>query len=113
MGGEGARDCGGLSCTCHCMEDISFLVEHMELQLVLIRCNQGPARLVAAEYCAVGRLHILAAEGTGCIYHIVDVAAVLADMLECVDVAAEIHVHIAVFPDDRVQPLLQVSPLVA
>lgn len=86
----------GLPCPGDSVQDFAVLVKHVQVEFMLIRRDEGVAGLVAAEYRTVHRLHILAAERAGSVHHIVYVAAVLADMLECVDVAAEVHVHIPV-----------------
>ena len=91
------------------MENVALLVEHVEGQRVIRGRYDGEAGSRTAEDRAFDRGD-LAAERTGRIDHVVDVAARHAEVLEIVDMAADVHVH-AVFAQDRIQTLLQVEPL--
>ena len=92
------------------MEDLTRLVEHMQAQGIGGNGHQGPAGLGAAEDSSIYGLHVTA-QRTGSIDHVVDIAAVLADMLESMQVAAHVHVHVVMPEQDGVHALLHVGAL--
>ena len=92
------------------MEDLAGLVEHVQAQGIGGDGHQGPAGLGTAEDGTLDGLHV-PAKRTGSVDHIVDIAAVLADMLESMQVAADIHIHIVMPEQDGVHALLHVGAL--
>ena len=95
--------------TCHSVKYFAVFVKHIEIQGLVIGSDKRPACLSAAIHCPFYRLYI-PAERTGSIDYIVYVAIIHANVLESMDVAAYVHVHITVFPEDSIYPLLHVAP---
>ena len=92
------------------MKDIAVLVYHVKVKFAAVCGNQRKAGLRTAEHRTVHRLHI-PAERRGRVHDIVDIAAVLADMLERMDMPADVHVHIVMPEQNRIYPVLHVLPL--
>ena len=92
------------------MEDLACLVQHVQAQGVGGNGHQGPAGLGAAEDGTLDGFHV-PAQRTGSVDHIVDIAAVLADMLESMQVAAHVHIHVVMPEQDGVHALLHVGAL--
>ena len=72
--------------------------------------HEGPAGLGAAEDGALDRLHV-AAQRTGGVDHVVDVTAFLADVLEGVQMSADVHIHVVMFEKHGVHPVLHIGTL--
>ena len=74
------------------MDDFSILVYHRHSQLLLICCKYREAIGRTAEHGAIDRLHRTGQRRRG-IDYVVDVVALLLDVLEVVDVTAGINRH--------------------
>ena len=94
----------------HRMQHLPVLVNHAQLQRGGRGGEDGEARLGAAEDGAFHGLH-LAAEGAGGVGDVVYRAARHADVLEVVDVAVDVHGHVAVAAQDAVHAALHVLAL--
>ena len=93
-----------------CYARMCYLVEHMQAQGIGGNGHQGPAGLGAAEDSSIYGLHV-AAQRTGGVDHVVDITAVLADVLECVQMSADVHIHIVMFEKHGVHALLHIGTL--
>ena len=92
------------------VQDFSCLIQHIQPESVCRYRHQRPAGLRAAEDSTLDGLHV-AAQGTGGVDHVVDVTAVLADVLEGVQVTADIHVHVVMLEKHGVHAVLHVGAL--
>ena len=74
------------------MEQIAIFVHHIERESLLVRCQNREASLTAAIYGALG-LPYTSRLCTRGIYHIVDVAVLVAQVLEVVqDEMADVYI---------------------
>ena len=87
------------------VEHLAVLVEHVQAEGVGGDGHEGPAGLGAAEDGALDRLHV-AAQRTGGVDHVVDVTAFLADVLEGMQMSADVHIHVVMFEKHGVHALL-------
>ena len=94
---------------CHGMQHLARLVNHAELQSFGSRRYDGESWFGTAKYGTFYRVYF-AAERTAGVGHVVDVAAFDTYMLEIVDVAADVHVHMMT-AQDGVYTLLHVLAL--
>ena len=92
------------------MDDFSILVNHRHSELLLICSKNRETIGWTAEHGAIDRLHRTGQRRRG-IDYVVDVVALLLDVLEVVDVAAGINRHIIIFMEDRQKALLHVEAL--
>lgn len=99
---------GRLFAAGHGVDDFSRRVDHVQAKLVLVHRDEGEPGCGTAEHCAFDGAY-RAAERPGSVDHIVDAASFRADMLEIVDMPAEVHVHVAVSAQDGVHVLLHVK----
>ena len=77
---------------CHCVQHLSCLVNHAELQSFGSRRDDGETWFGTAKYGTFYRVYF-AAERTAGVGHVVDVAVFDTYMLEIVDVATDVHVY--------------------
>lgn len=89
------------------MEHLAGFVNHVEAKLVLAGGNDGEAGFRAAEAGAFDGVDFATERGGGVDY-IVYPAVRHADVLEVVDVSAEVHVYV-VATEHRVEAFLQVE----
>ena len=91
------------------MQDIAILIQHIQFQ-ILIRCrNYRKSCFRTAKNRTLYRRY-LPAERTGRIDHIVDMAPFRFDVLEIMDVPADIQVD-SILAQQRIDTLLHVFPL--
>ena len=91
------------------MQYLPVLAYHAQFQCLGCGRKDGEARFAATEHGTFDRLHF-AAERTGRVRDVVDVAARHVDVLEVVDVSVDVHIH-PVTAQDGVYTLLQIESL--
>ena len=74
------------------MNHLALLVNHVKAQVILRATKDGETRLATDEDGSLHGIHLLARERGGGVDHIVNLGACMADMLEVVDVAAEVDI---------------------
>ena len=93
----------------HCIKYISLFIYHTQIKLLLVDRANGETRFGTAEFCTFDGFY-LACEGGGGVDHIVNIASRYTDMLEVVDMTADVHIYV-VLAQNAVYAFLHVKPL--
>ena len=93
----------------YCIKYISFFIYHTQVKLLLVDRANGETRFGATEFCTFDGFY-LACERGGGVDYIVNVASRYTDMLEVVDMTADVHIYV-VLAQDAVYAFLHIKPL--
>ena len=82
----------------YCIKYISFFIYHTQVKLLLVDRANGETRFGATEFCTFDGFY-LACERGGGVDYIVNVASRYTDMLEVVDMTADVHIYVVLAQD--------------
>jgi len=74
------------------MQHIPFLVNHPQRQFLLVCRNDGETRFRTAKHGSFRGFHF-AGEGAGGVDDVINIASRRADVLEVVDMSADVHIY--------------------